>query len=173
MKKTIINTALILGALLLNGCAMSQQEMFVHYSKKHNVNPKTIKAICKAESGLRPYVVNVNKSIFDIQRGPHYFDTWIGANTYMDFVLDPLMLNYDVGLCQINKAHLSRMGLDNEDLLDPEKNIDAACKIYKWNVKKCKGDIMCALSMYNTGKAKCKTGYKYANKVLKIRKSIN
>lgn len=157
------------GVLFLSGCGMSQQELFVHYSKKHNVNHKTMKAICKTESGLRPYAINVNKSLFNVQKGPHYFDTWIGANAYMDLVLDPLFLNYDVGLCQINKSHFERMGLDNEDLLDEEKNIEAACKIYSYNVKACDGDLYCALSMYNTGKKHCAAGLQYAQKVLKNR----
>jgi len=146
--------------------------MFVEKGEKYNINHKTLKAICKKESGLKPYVVNVNKSIFDIQIGGHYFDTWLGANTYMDLVLDPLGLNYDIGLCQINKIHLDRFDLDNEDLLDEETNIDIAARIYKWNVKACNGNLKCALSMYNTGKKNSSIGMKYANKVIKIRKQM-
>jgi soluble lytic murein transglycosylase-like protein len=160
-------------ALLITGCSFkTQNEMFVETGEKYNINHKTLKAICKKESGLKPYVVNVNKSIFDIQRGGHYFDTWLGANAYMDLVLDPLGLNYDIGLCQINKIHLDRFDLDNEDLLDEETNIDIAARIYKWNVKECKGNLKCALSMYNTGKKNSSIGMRYANKVIKIRKQI-
>ena len=68
---------------------------------------------CKLESNHNPNVINVNKSIFDIQKGSHYFDNWFTANLYMDTVLDPLGLNYDIGICQINKIHLKRFKMDN------------------------------------------------------------
>ncbi|NOQ32201.1 MAG: transglycosylase SLT domain-containing protein [Helicobacteraceae bacterium] len=156
--------------LLFSGC--SHKNYFKISAKKHNVNYKTLTAIASVESNHKSNVVNVNKSIFDIQRGPHYFDNWFTANLYMDMVLDPLGLNYDVGICQINKIHFDRFNLDNEDLLDDEINIDAAARIYRWNVTKCKGQIVCALSMYNTGKGNSKTGKKYANKVLRARKRL-
>ncbi len=129
-------------------------------------------AICKSESNFNPYVINVNKSIFNIQQGPHYFDTWIGANIYMDLVLDPLFLNYDIGICQINTVHLDRLELDNEDLLEDEKNIETAAKIYSSNLKTCNGDTICALSMYNTGYKNSSIGRKYAKKVLYNRKKM-
>ena len=129
-------------------------------------------AICKKESNFNPYVINVNKSLFDIQKGPHSFTNWISANAYMDLVLDPLFLNYDIGICQINKLHLDRLGLDNEELLNEETNIEVAAKIYKWNLKSCNGNTMCALSMYNTGYKNSSIGKRYAKKVLKNRKEM-
>jgi len=170
--KYLRKTLLLLPLLFFIGCGPSQHQMFLNTSKKYNINHKTLKAICKKESNLQPYVVNVNKSIFDIQRGGHYFSNWFTANLYMDTILDPLGLNYDIGLCQINKIHLDRYNLDNEDLLDEEINIDIAGKIYNWNVKACKGDIICALSLYNTGHKNSKIGKRYAKKVLKIRKEM-
>lgn len=158
---------------IFTGCSSKTlYEKFENIAQQHDVDHKTLIAICKKESNLNPYVVNVNKSIFDIQRGPHYFDSWYGANLYMDMVLDPLLLNYDIGLCQINKIHLDRLNLDNEDLLDEEENIQAAAKIYRWNIKACNNDTMCALSMYNTGKKNSSIGKKYAQKVLQIRKKL-
>ncbi len=158
---------------LFTGCSSkSLYEKFYDIAKDNNINHKTLIAICKKESNLKPYVINVNKSILDIQRGPHYFTNSISANLYMDFVLDPLLLNYDIGMCQINKIHLNRLNLDNDDLLDEEVNIDVAAKIYKWNLKTCNNDIMCALSMYNTGYKNSTVGMKYARKVLKKRKEL-
>jgi len=153
--------------LLLSGC--SQKNYFIQSGMKYNVDYKILTAIASVESNYKSNVVNVNESIFDIQRGPHYFDNWFTANLYMDTILDPLGLNYDVGICQINKMHFDRFDLDNEDLLDDEINIDIAAKIYKWNINKCKGNVRCALSMYNTGKAYSKKGSRYANKVLKAK----
>ncbi len=90
----------------------------------------------------------------------------------MDYVLDPLFLNYDIGICQINKVHLKRLKLDNEELLDRELNIDIAAKIYKYNLGKCNDEIICALSMYNTGYKNSTVGKKYAKKVLKVRRRL-
>lgn len=173
-KKEIFKYFFIIFAVIfLGGCSQKNlYEKFYDIAKEHNVNHKTLIAICKKESNLKPYVVNVNKSIFNIQRGPHYFDTWYGANAYMDFILDPLLLNYDIGMCQINKIHLERFDLDNEDLLDEETNIEAAAKIYNWNVRQCGGEIICALSMYNTGFKNSNVGRSYARKVLSIRKNL-
>ena len=163
----------ILLIIFFNGCSSkSIYERFKAIASDNNVNHKTLMAICSKESGLKPYVVNVNKSLFNIQKGPHYFDTYIGANTYMDFILDPLMLNYDIGICQINKIHLGRLELDNEDLLDEETNINVAAKTYKWNLNQCSGDIMCALSMYNTGYKNSSIGKSYARSVLEKRKNM-
>lgn len=163
----------ILFVFIFSGCSSkSLYQTFLDIGKAHNVNHKTLMAICKKESGLKPYVINVNKSLFNIQKGPHYFDTWIGANSYMDFVLDPLFLNYDIGMCQINKVHLDRLDLDNEDLLDKETNIEVAAKIYYWNLRQCNNNTICALSMYNTGYKNSTIGKRYAKKVLEKRKQM-
>jgi soluble lytic murein transglycosylase-like protein len=171
--KIIHFSIIILIAYVLTGCSSkSLNQKFKEQSEKYKVNYKTIHAICKKESNLNANVVNVNKSIFDVQRGPHYFSNSISANIYMDFVLDPLFLNYDIGICQINSNHLKRLKLDNEELLDEEKNIEVAAKIYKYNLKACKNRIMCALSMYNTGYKNSTIGKKYARRVLKERKKL-
>lgn len=138
----------------------------------YGVDEKTLKAICKLESDHNPYVINVNESIFDIQRGSHRFDTWIGANLYMDTILDPLGLNYDIGICQINEQHLQRLQLDNEHLLDAEKNIEIAARIYRFNLKECEGDRRCALSMYNTGYKNSTVGMRYADRVERIMRRL-
>jgi soluble lytic murein transglycosylase-like protein len=158
---------------LFLGCSKKNiNEIFIEKGKKYNVNHKTLYAICKVESNHNKNVINVNKSIFNIQKGPHYFDSAFKANLYMDYVLDPLLLNYDIGICQINKMHLQRLKLDNEELLDTELNIDIAAKIYSYNLKKCNNKIICALSMYNTGRKKSTIGKKYAKKVLKVRTTL-
>ncbi len=152
------------------GCSQKNiNEIFIEKGKKYNVNHKTLYAICKVESNHNENVINVNKSIFNIQKGPHYFNSAFKANLYMDYVLDPLLLNYDIGICQINKMHLKRLKLDNEELLDRELNIDIAAKIYSYNLKRCNNKIICALSMYNTGRKESTIGRRYAKKVLKAR----
>ncbi len=158
---------------LFIGCSQKNiNEIFIEKGKKYNVNHKTLYAICKVESNHNENVINVNKSIFNIQKGPHYFNSAFKANLYMDYVLDPLLLNYDIGICQINKMHLKRLKLDNEELLDRELNIDIAAKIYSYNLKRCKNKIICALSMYNTGRKESTIGRRYAKKVLKVRATL-
>jgi hypothetical protein len=159
--------------IILSGCNKKPlHNIFIEKGHKYDVNHRTLKAICKVESNHQDYVINVNKSILNIQKGPHLFKSAFNANLYMDYVLDPLLLNYDIGICQINKVHLKRLNLDNEDLLDRELNIDIAAKIYKYNLKKCNNEIICALSMYNTGYKNSSIGKKYAQKVLKTRKRL-
>ncbi len=159
---------------LFIGCSQKDiNEIFIEKGKKYNVSHKILYSICKVESNHNVNVVNVNKSILNIQQGSHYFKSAFKANLYMDYVLDPLLLNYDIGICQINKIHLKRLKLDNEDLLDRELNIDIAAKIYSYNLKQCKNKTICALSMYNTGRKKSTIGEKYAKKVLKVRATLN
>lgn len=161
---------MIILILFTSGC--SNKQYFINSANTHNLNYHTLRAIAEVESGNKSNVVNVNESIFNIQKGPHYFDNWFTANLYMDTILDPLFLSYDVGVCQINVQHFDRNGLDNEDLLDDEINIELAAKILRHNLNSCKGDYRCALSMYNTGLKSCAKGKYYTDKVLRARKKL-
>ena len=152
--------------------ACSNKQYFIDSAQRHNLNQHTLRAIAEVESKNESNVINVNESIFNIQQGSHYFDNWFTANLYMDTILDPLFLSYDVGVCQINTQHLDRNNLDNEDLLDDEINIELAAKILRHNLNLCGGDYMCALSMYNTGKKDSSRGKRYANKVMRARNRL-
>lgn len=172
MKKNTI-LIILLTIFIFTGCADKKlSEIFIEKSKESKVDYKLMMAICKHESGFKEYAINVNTSIFNIQQGPHFFDGSFGANIYMDMILDPLFLSYDVGMCQVNNQHLDRFGIDNEDLLDKEINIGIAVKIYKYNTIKCKGDVMCSLSMYNTGNSNNERGRNYAKKVLSLKNKM-
>lgn len=148
-KEYIFYLCITIITIFTSGC--SNKHYFVESAKKHNLNYHTLRAIAEVESKNMSNVLNVNESIFNIQQGSHYFDNWFTANLYMDTILDPLFLSYDVGVCQINIQHLERNGLDNEDLLDDEINIELAAKILRHNLNLCGRDYICALSMYNTG----------------------
>ena len=170
IKKYIIYSIIVIVGVLSSGC--SNKHYFVESAEKYNLNHHTLRAIAEVESGNESNVINVNKSIFNIQKGPHYFDNWFTANLYMDTILDPLFLSYDVGVCQINVQHFDRNGLDNEDLLDDEINIELAAKILRHNLNICGGNYNCALSMYNTGQKSCEKGRRYTSKVLRARKKL-
>ena len=154
--------------LFFTGC--SNKNYFVEAGNKYNVNYKTLRAIAEVESNNYPYVINVNKG--HIFKGSHKFDNSFTANLYMDTILDTTFANYDIGVCQINNWWLDKLDLDNEDLLDPETNIEVAASIYAQNLKRCNYEIYCALSLYNTGKKNSTIGYKYAKKVLRARKKL-
>jgi len=168
-NKYLLYISIIL-LLLFSGC--SNKQYYINSAKKHNLNHHILRAIAEVESKNESNVINVNESIFNIQQGSHYFDNWFTANLYMDTILDPLNLSYDVGVCQINVQHFDRHGLDNEDLLDDETNIELAAKILRHNLNLCHGDYKCALSMYNTGSKNSSRGKKYAIRVLNARKRL-
>jgi len=167
--------------LLISGCSTrfkhstyknyssksDSSNIYIKAAKKHSINPKTLHAICVIESGEHPYAININTGKY---KGSKYFKSYSSANNFMDRYL--YSSNYDIGYCQINNWWLTRLNLNNEDLLDKYLNVDIAAKIYKDNVKRCKGEIVCALSMYNTGKGNSSIGKKYAKKVLRQRRKL-
>ena len=170
MYKIYVFMFYVIAVFSITGC--SRKNYFIESSQRHKLDHHTLMAIAEVESGNESNVINVNESLFNIQKGPHYFDNWFTANLYMDTILDPLFLSYDVGICQINVQHLDRNGLDNEDLLDDEINIELAAKILRHNLNLCKGDYNCALSMYNTGERNSEKGRRYTKKVLRARKRL-
>lgn len=156
--------------IFFTGCSTKHlNDQIKDIAIEQKVDPLVIKSICYMESGLKPLAINVNKSLFNIQQGPHFFDSSLAANIYMDSILDPLGLNYDIGLCQINKQHLKKFNVDNEDLLDSETNILIASKIHYLNMQTCNQNLTCALSLYNTGQKTSIQGLAYAKKVLNIK----
>lgn len=58
-----------------------------------------------------------------------------------------MKLNYDIGYCQINSQHLDE-SLANIDLLNIEKNIEKAAKIYKYGVDYCCKEIKKSIRMF-------------------------
>lgn len=164
---------LIIFAFFITGCANKElNEIFIEKAEKEKIDYKMLMSICKHESGFKEYAINVNKSIFNLQQGPHFFSSKFSANVYMDYILEPMFLSYDVGICQINNQHLKKHNLSNEDLLNKEENITIAAKIYKQNLISCKGNEKCALSMYNTGKKESTIGKKYAENVLSLKRKM-
>lgn len=155
-------------------------KIFEEKAKKMDINHKTLKAICKHESSNNPYAVNVNKKNNPGNEfiGSYKFSMAVEADLFMNTVLEPMGLNYDIGYCQINSQHLHQK-LANVDLLKIDRNIEKAAEIYKYGLEVCRtketGDLLeCALSMYNTGKINTVSsiGRTYAAKVIKLRDSL-
>lgn len=192
-----LKVILISVVLFVSGCSQKKEEVLVNTNqnkmienisnkevdnifeekaKQLDVNSKTLKAICKHESLNNPYAINVNKNKNNKRNdfvGSYKFKLDVEADLFMNTVLEPMNLNYDIGYCQINSQHLDE-NLVNVDLLKIEKNIEKAALIYKYGVDYCKSkkakDLLeCSLSMYNTGKINTVSsiGRAYANKVKK------
>lgn len=192
-----LKVILISVVMFVSGCSQKKEELLVNTNqnkiienisikeidnifekkaKESEVNPKTLKAICKHESLNNPYAINVNKKKDKKNDfvGSYKFKLDVEADLFMNTVLEPMNLNYDIGYCQINSQHLNET-LVNTDLLEIDKNIEKAANIYKYGVDVCKSkkaqDLLeCSLSMYNTGKTNMESsiGRAYANKVKKV-----
>jgi len=123
------------------------------------VDPVTMAAVVKQESGGRPWVVNNNTSkksvTFDSKAAA--VAAAMAAIGHGDSV--------DMGLAQINSKNLPALGLSVDQVFDPCTNIAAGAAILAAGYQKS-GSLGGALSTYNTGRADSKIGAAYAQKVL-------
>ena len=122
------------------------------------VDPVTMAAIVKQESGGRPWVINNNST-----KKSSFFDSMAEAVAAARAAIDNGE-SIDMGLAQINSKNLKNLGLTVEQVFDPCTNIAAGAKILAYGFKET-GSLPAALSMYNTGKANSKIGDQYAQKV--------
>lgn len=107
-------------------------------SAKYRLDYTLLMKIAKTESSLRPDVINRNSN-----------------NTN------------DYGLMQVNDinlAGLSRYGINKSNIMDPEKNIEAAAILLSQHMKHYGGDVFKSVAAYHSKTAKY--GTPYANKVL-------
>ena len=106
-------------------------------SAKYRLDYTLLMKIAKTESSLRPDVINRNSN-----------------NTN------------DYGLMQVNDinlAGLSRYGINKSNIMDPEKNIEAAAILLSQHMKHYGGDVFKSVAAYHS-KTKSR-GYPYAKKV--------
>lgn len=138
---------------------------------KYNINYKILKGITRVESNFKNLAINVNrnKKHKNLQ-GSHYFNNKKEA---IDFAnkIDSLGLNFDMGYNQINNNWKNIHFKKYDELFDTTNNITISAKILSYNLKRyCNNDMICRLSVYNTGYKKSSIGKKYANKVIKYSK---
>lgn len=124
------------------------------------VDPVTMSAIVKQESGGHPWSINDNN----------------GKRSYRlkskeEAILKATELisaghSIDIGLAQINSKNLRWLGLSVAQVFDPCTNISAGAKVLTQGYQKT-GSLPAALSMYNTGKANSPRGQEYARQVLR------
>ena len=121
------------------------------------VDPVTMSAIIKQESGGRPWVINNNTT-----KKSSFFDSMAEAVAAARAAIDNGE-SIDMGLAQINSKNLKNLGIAVDQIFDPCTNIAAGAKILEYGFKET-GSLQGALSMYNTGKADSKIGNLYAKK---------
>lgn len=124
------------------------------------VDPVTMSAIVKQESGGHPWSINDNN----------------GKRSYRLKSKDEAVLkatelisaghSIDMGLAQINSKNLRWLGLSVAQVFDPCTNVSAGAKVLTQGYQKT-GSLPAALSMYNTGKPNSPRGQEYARQVLR------
>lgn len=124
------------------------------------VDPVTMSAIVKQESGGQPWVINDNNGKRSYQLG-----------SKAEAVLKATELisaghSIDMGLAQINSKNLGWLGLSVEQVFDPCTNIAAGAKVLAQGYQNT-GSLAAALSMYNTGRADSPRGQEYARQVFR------
>jgi type IV secretion system protein VirB1 len=122
------------------------------------VDPVTMAAVVKQESGGQPWVVNNNTT-----RKSMAFTSKASAVAAAMAAVGRGE-SVDMGLAQINNKNLPALGLTVQQVFDPCTNIEAGAKILAAGYSRA-GSLGGALSMYNTGRSDSKIGATYAQKV--------
>lgn len=122
------------------------------------VDPVTMAAVVKQESGGQPWVVNNNST-----RKSTVFASKAEAVAAAVAAVGRGE-SVDMGLAQINSKNLPSLGLSVDQVFDPCTNIAAGSRILVAGYQRT-GSLSGALSMYNTGRSDSKMGTTYAQKV--------
>lgn len=118
------------------------------------IHIKTLSAVVRHESNVRPYAIGLNSKDSRLPRQPRNKGEaiataeWLKANGY----------NFDGGFGQVNVRNLDWLGMSVADLFDPCKNLAGAARVltdcYSRASKQFPGEqqaLQAALSCYNTG----------------------
>lgn len=122
------------------------------------VDPVTMAAVVKQESGGAPWVVNNNTTRKSLAHPSK------AAAVAAAMVAIGRGESVDMGLAQINSKNLPALGLSVEQVFDPCTNIAAGASILTAGYKKA-GSLSGALGIYNTGKPDSRAATAYAQKV--------
>lgn len=122
------------------------------------VDPVTMAAVVKQESGGQPWVVNNNTSKKSVAFA------FKAAAVAAALTAIGRGESVDLGLAQINSKNLPTLGLTVEQVFDPCTNLAAGATILAANYAKA-GSLDGALSLYNTGRLDSNIGAAYARKV--------
>jgi len=124
------------------------------------VDPVTMAAVVKQESGGQPWVLNNNTT-----RKSVTFESKAAAVAAAVAAVGRSE-SVDMGLVQINSKNLPVLGLSVEQVFDPCTNIAAGATILAAGYERA-GSLGGALSIYNTGRSDSKMGAAYAQNVFR------
>ena len=124
------------------------------------VDPVTMAAVVKQESGGQPWVLNNNTT-----RKSVTFESKAAAVAAAVAAVGRSE-SVDMGLVQINSKNLPMLGLSVEQVFDPCTNIAAGATILAAGYERA-GSLGGALSIYNTGRSDSKMGAAYAQNVFR------
>lgn len=122
------------------------------------VDPVTMAAVVKQESGGAPWVVNNNTTGKSLAY-PSKVEAVVAAMSAIG-----RGESVDMGLAQINSKNLPALGLSVEQVFDPCTNIAAGASILAAGYKKT-GSLRGALGIYNTGQPDSRVAAAYAQRV--------
>jgi len=122
------------------------------------VDPVTMAAVVKQESGGAPWVVNNNTT----GKSLAYPSKAAAVAAAMSAIGSGESV--DMGLAQINSKNLPALGLSVEQVFDPCTNIAAGASILAAGYKKT-SSLSGALGIYNTGQPDSRVAAAYAQKV--------
>lgn len=122
------------------------------------VDPVTMAAVVKQESGGQPWVVHNNTSRKSVTYGSK------AAAVAAAMAAVARGESVDMGLAQINSKNLPALGLTVDQVFDPCTNLAAGARILAAGYQRT-GSLGAALSAYNTGRSDSKIGIAYAQKV--------
>jgi len=118
-----------------------------------HVDPATLLAVARAESGLDPLAIGVNRA-----RGRRPTATTAAEAAAAARALIAAGRDIDLGLGQINVRNLPRLGLSIEAAFDPCRNLAAAAQVLSEGYARGQARhgagqaaLRVALSVYNTG----------------------
>ncbi len=134
-----------------------------------NINPVTLQALIRHESGIQPYAIGVNRKGHGLAQQPRTLDeAQRAARNLIDQGID-----FDAGLGQINVRNWAWLGLDSTTVFDPCKNLAAAQTVladcYARALRSHHREqqaLRAALSCYNTGNFSRGFANGYVGKVL-------
>ena len=119
-----------------------------------SVAPETLAAVVRTESGFNVYAINLNGA----DRGTQTVDTREEAIALATELIVVRGRSVDLGLMQVNSAHLGRLGLSIADAFNPCRNLEAGSRLLtEAYTTAARGEanpqraLRVALSRYNTG----------------------
>jgi soluble lytic murein transglycosylase-like protein len=102
-------------------------------ANRFQVPAEALKAICERESGWNPNALGSVGEIGLCQLRPQTVALMKGRNWRLDLTLD------------------ERLQLIQQELYDPNKNLEYAARYLRWMIREAKGDITLAIAAYNAG----------------------